>query len=91
MPSDSRVTGCSTSSITAALIIGERWRVGADVVLEVSCPHTPCGTFQGWLRRNGWIKEFTQAALPGAYLRVVTPARSPPVTRSPSWTAPTTT
>ncbi|WNI28569.1 MOSC domain-containing protein [Streptomyces sp. ITFR-6] len=54
-------------------LIGERWRIGADVVLEVSCPRIPCGTFQGWLGRDGWIKRFTQAALPGAYLRVIEP------------------
>ncbi|AXK34118.1 MOSC domain-containing protein [Streptomyces armeniacus] len=54
-------------------LIGERWRVGADVVLEVSCPRVPCGTFQGWLARDGWIRRFTEAALPGAYLRVVEP------------------
>jgi MOSC domain-containing protein YiiM len=54
-------------------LIGERWRVGADVVLEVSCPRVPCGTFQGWLERAGWIKQFTRAALPGAYLRVIEP------------------
>ncbi|GAA2486389.1 MOSC domain-containing protein [Streptomyces thermolineatus] len=54
-------------------LIGERWRVGPDVVLEVSCPRIPCATFQGWLGREGWIRRFTQAALPGAYLRVVTP------------------
>ncbi|WP_035800462.1 MOSC domain-containing protein [Kitasatospora mediocidica] len=54
-------------------LIGERWRIGATVVLEVSCPRIPCGTFQGWLERAGWIKQFTQAALPGAYLRVVEP------------------
>ncbi|MFD0275052.1 MOSC domain-containing protein [Kitasatospora sp. NPDC127111] len=54
-------------------LIGERWRVGPDVVLEVSCPRVPCGTFQGWLDREGWIKRFTRAALPGAYLRVIEP------------------
>uniref|UniRef100_A0AAU2VKL4 MOSC domain-containing protein n=1 Tax=Streptomyces sp. NBC_00008 TaxID=2903610 RepID=A0AAU2VKL4_9ACTN len=54
-------------------LIGERWRIGADVVLEVSCPRIPCGTFQGWLGRDGWIERFTQAALPGAYLRVIEP------------------
>ncbi|MFF4619724.1 MOSC domain-containing protein [Nonomuraea jabiensis] len=54
-------------------LIGERWRIGPDVVLEVSCARTPCGTFQGWLERDGWIKRFTQAARPGAYLRVVEP------------------
>lgn len=53
--------------------IGERWRVGPDVVLEVSCTRIPCATFQGWLERSGWIKRFTEAAVPGAYLRVVVP------------------
>jgi MOSC domain-containing protein YiiM len=53
--------------------IGERWRIGPAVVLEVSCPRIPCATFQGWLERDGWISRFTQAALPGAYLRVIEP------------------
>ena len=35
-------------------LIGERWRIGPDVVLEVSCPRIPCVTFQGWLERDGW-------------------------------------
>ncbi|MFE9020134.1 MOSC domain-containing protein [Streptomyces sp. NPDC007808] len=56
-----------------AALIGERWRIGDDVVLEVSCPRIPCGTFQGWLEQDGWIKRFTRAALPGAYLRVIEP------------------
>jgi MOSC domain-containing protein YiiM len=54
-------------------VIGERWRVGPTAVLEVSCPRIPCGTFQGWLEEDGWIKRFTRAALPGAYLRVIQP------------------
>ncbi|TRV76830.1 MOSC domain-containing protein [Streptomyces sp. 130] len=54
-------------------LIGERWRIGSDVVLEVSCARIPCATFQGWLERDGWIKRFTRAALPGAYLRVIEP------------------
>lgn len=54
-------------------LIGERWRIGADVVLEVSCPRIPCATFQGWLEQGGWIKQFTRAAVPGAYLRVIEP------------------
>jgi MOSC domain-containing protein YiiM len=54
-------------------LIGERWRVGREVLLEVSCPRIPCGTFQGWLERDGWIKQFARAALPGAYLRVIEP------------------
>ncbi|MCX4684368.1 MOSC domain-containing protein [Kitasatospora purpeofusca] len=52
-------------------LIGERWRVGPDTVLEVSGPRVPCATFQGRLEQEGWIKRFTWAAVPGAYLRVV--------------------
>ncbi|WP_407286919.1 MOSC domain-containing protein [Streptomyces sp. BP-8] len=53
--------------------IGERWRVGPRVLLEVSCPRIPCRTFQGWLGERGWMKRFTRAAVPGAYLRVIEP------------------
>jgi MOSC domain-containing protein YiiM len=56
-------------------LIGERWRLGRDVVLEVCCPRIPCGTFQGWLARANWIKRFTRAARPGAYLRVIEPGQ----------------
>jgi MOSC domain-containing protein YiiM len=56
-----------------AALIGERWRIGADLVLEVSRPRIPCATFAGWLGEHGWLKRFTQAELPGAYLRVVEP------------------
>jgi MOSC domain-containing protein YiiM len=56
-------------------LIGERWRIGPDLVLEACCPRIPCGTFQGWLARAGWIKRFTAAGLPGAYLRVIAPGR----------------
>ncbi|MFE6686674.1 MOSC domain-containing protein [Streptomyces sp. NPDC057743] len=51
--------------------IGERWRVGPEVLLEITSPRIPCRTFQGWLDERGWIKRFTQAAVPGAYLRVL--------------------
>lgn len=54
-------------------LIGERWRVGDRVILEVCCPRIPCVTFQGWLGEPGWIKRFTGRALPGAYLRVIEP------------------
>jgi len=54
-------------------LIGERWRIGPDLILETSAPRIPCGTFQGWLARAGWIKRFTLAARPGPYLRVIEP------------------
>lgn len=63
----------TTGLDVSGALIGERWRIGPDVVLEVSCSRIPCGTFQGWLARKGWIRRFTEAALPGAYLRVVAP------------------
>jgi MOSC domain-containing protein YiiM len=54
-------------------LIGERWRAGAELVLEATSPRVPCGTFQGWLAQAGWIKRFTLAARPGAYFRVIEP------------------
>ena len=54
-------------------LIGERWRIGPDVVLEACGPRIPCQTFQGWLEQAGWIKRFTAAGMPGAYLRVISP------------------
>ncbi|WP_179775987.1 MOSC domain-containing protein [Amycolatopsis endophytica] len=54
-------------------VIGERWRVGESLVLEVSCPRIPCRTFAGWLGERGWVKTFTRRAVPGAYFRVLEP------------------
>ena len=54
-------------------LIGERWRVGPEVVLEVTCGRIPCGTFQGHLGEQGWVKRFTRKGAPGAYLRVIEP------------------
>ena len=71
--------GCFGENLTTTgldvngALIGERWRIGPDLVLEVTCPRIPCGTFQGWLGERGWIKRFTEEVRPGAYLRVVTP------------------
>jgi len=53
--------------------IGERWRIGPDVELQVTAPRIPCSTFRGWVGEQGWVKMFTAEARPGAYLRVVTP------------------
>ncbi|MYY04197.1 MULTISPECIES: MOSC domain-containing protein [unclassified Streptomyces] len=54
-------------------LIGERWRIGADLVLEVTSGRIPCRTFAGHIGEARWLKRFTQAAAPGAYFRVVTP------------------
>ncbi|CAN5487527.1 MOSC domain-containing protein [soil metagenome] len=53
-------------------VIGERWAIGAGVVLEVSEPRMPCATFQHHMDdRSGWVRRFTRAGMPGAYLRVI--------------------
>ncbi|MCX5194929.1 MOSC domain-containing protein [Streptomyces sp. NBC_00249] len=54
-----------------AALLGERWRVGADLVLEVASARIPCRTFQGALDEPRWVRRFTEAVRPGAYLRVV--------------------
>ncbi|MBC9725728.1 MOSC domain-containing protein [Streptomyces sp. TRM68367] len=53
--------------------IGERWRIGGGVVLEVTSGRIPCRTFQGHVGEQGWVKRFTQRGAPGAYLRVIEP------------------
>ncbi|MFF1716245.1 MOSC domain-containing protein [Streptomyces sp. NPDC058268] len=53
--------------------IGERWRVGPDLLLEVTSGRIPCQTFQGHLGETKWVKRFTQQGVPGAYLRVIEP------------------
>ncbi|MFE4749147.1 MOSC domain-containing protein [Streptomyces mirabilis] len=53
--------------------IGERWRVGSEVVLEVTSGRIPCRTFQGHVGEQRWVKRFTQKGAPGAYLRVIEP------------------
>jgi len=56
--------------------IGERWRIGnGPLLLEVSAPRTPCRTFASFLDRPRWIKTFTDAGVPGAYFRVLSPGQ----------------
>ncbi|GLZ36909.1 MOSC domain-containing protein [Actinokineospora sp. NBRC 105648] len=54
-------------------LVGETWRVGADLLLRVTTPRIPCRTFGVWLRRSGWARTFTRAARPGTYLSVLRP------------------
>jgi MOSC domain-containing protein YiiM len=51
--------------------IGQRLRVGASVVLEVTAPRTPCVTFARRMDEPHWVKRFTEHRAPGAYARVV--------------------
>ncbi|MDP9935894.1 MOSC domain-containing protein YiiM [Paenarthrobacter nicotinovorans] len=62
-----RVSGIETTGA----VIGERWRIGLDVELEVTSPRTPCATFQRVLGEPTWVKRFSEAGRVGAYLRVI--------------------
>jgi MOSC domain-containing protein YiiM len=57
--------------------IGERWRIGDRVEVEVTMPRTPCQTFARWVgatvdgaSERGWVKRFSTARRLGPYLRV---------------------
>ncbi|UXM90643.1 MOSC domain-containing protein [Paenarthrobacter sp. JL.01a] len=54
-------------------VIGERWKIGLDVELEVTSPRTPCATFQRVLGEPTWVKRFSDAGRVGSYLRVIKP------------------
>jgi MOSC domain-containing protein YiiM len=51
--------------------IGERWRIGDALVVEVTSPRMPCAVFQRRMGEPQWVRRFTEAGMPGAYLRVV--------------------
>jgi MOSC domain-containing protein YiiM len=52
-------------------VIGERWKIGLDVEVEVTSPRTPCATFQRRMGEPRFVKRFTGAGRVGAYLRVL--------------------
>ena len=54
-----------------ASLIGDRWAVGDEVVLEVTGPRIPCATFAGHMGVRGWVKKFAAVGRSGAYLSVV--------------------
>lgn len=62
-----RVTGIGTTSA----VIGERWKIGLDVEVEVTSPRVPCATFQRRMDEPQWVKRFTEAGRVGTYLRVI--------------------
>lgn len=53
-------------------VIGARWQVGS-ALLEVAQPRIPCRVFARFWEHPDLVREFTQAARPGAYLRVIEP------------------
>lgn len=70
------VHGTFGENITAAgldvtgALIGEVWRLGTALV-QVTSPRIPCVVFAGWMGEDRWVKRFSDAARPGAMLRVL--------------------
>lgn len=62
-----RVAGIGTTEA----VIGERWKVGLDVELEVTSPRVPCATFQRRMGEPHWVKRFAEEGRVGSYLRVI--------------------
>ena len=58
--------------VTGALL-GETWRLGGSVLVQVTAPRIPCVTFAAWLDEPQWVRRFAAAGRPGAYLRVLEP------------------
>lgn len=52
-------------------LVGERWRIGRTVTVEVTMPRIPCATFERHMAEPGWAKRFLRKGLPGAYCKVV--------------------
>ncbi|MFD9023765.1 MOSC domain-containing protein [Streptomyces parvulus] len=63
----------TTGLDVSGALIGERWRVGPDLLLEVTSGRIPCRTFQGHMGEERWMRRFIEKAAPGAYFRVVEP------------------
>lgn len=56
-----------------AAVIGEVWRIGDAVEVEVTMPRTPCATFARWVggpHERGWVRRFAEVRRLGPYLRV---------------------
>jgi MOSC domain-containing protein YiiM len=52
-------------------LIGDQWAIGDEVVVQVTGPRTPCGTFAAAMGVSGWVKTFTEHGNTGAYLSIV--------------------
>jgi MOSC domain-containing protein YiiM len=52
-------------------LVGERWAVGDEVLLQVCGPRMPCATFQARMGEPAWGRRFTDVGRTGAYLAVV--------------------
>ncbi len=54
-------------------LVGEIWRIGDTVRLQVTGPRIPCSKFARAIDEPRWVKRFTERGRTGAYLRILTP------------------
>jgi MOSC domain-containing protein YiiM len=52
-------------------LIGDRWQIGEQVILEITFGRIPCATFQHRMAEPRWIKRFSASNRTGAYLRIL--------------------
>jgi MOSC domain-containing protein YiiM len=52
-------------------LLGERWRIGSEVLVEVRMPRTPCGNLSMRMGIPGFHKQFAASRRVGAYLKVL--------------------
>lgn len=64
---DLRVAGIDVSQA----LVGERWAIGDDVVMEVIAPRIPCRVFATFWDVPDPISRFLSTGRPGACLRVI--------------------
>ncbi|PYI67807.1 MOSC domain-containing protein [Arthrobacter livingstonensis] len=56
---------------TTGAVIGQRWRIGAHLLLEATSPRVPCATFAERMDEPQWVRRFTEAGRVGVYFRVL--------------------
>ena len=56
---------------SADLNVGDRFHVGVELLLEVTAPRIPCGTFGRHMDDGDFPDKFRLAERPGAYCRVI--------------------
>jgi MOSC domain-containing protein YiiM len=55
---------------SAAFNVGDTLNIG-EVILQVTAPRIPCGTFATRMEDPHWVKKFRAAERPGLYVRVI--------------------
>ncbi|MBI5950985.1 MAG: MOSC domain-containing protein [Chloroflexi bacterium] len=55
---------------SAEFNVGDSLHIG-DVILQVTAPRIPCGTFATRMGDSQWVKKFRRAERPGLYCRVL--------------------